>query len=427
MFVFHVAAPVITEEDFEMAFEDISQLKSNSQAEVEDLFHKLESCRDQTQKQFDDILNCHSNISKTINNLVNDIINLQARLSVTENERDALIEIVNNFNSKQPSASLPRVFVEPNRTQYSIPVEQVPADFQNLQSKDMVTSAVADTNQDEENHVEFEKVTIMSENEEILYDDDHSKDSSADTLQVPDTNEVEQGDLSRSSNLKTEESQFQDKHTLERGNGLKCDQCPYVASSNKNLKRHMVSKHGDKIYKCELCSYSAALKDKLISHITYVHQKNFSCWECDESFSRNHMLQKHLEAVHKQEVMKFMCDHCSYTNCQKAMVNEHTRRVHEKIRKHACNKCDYASFGKAELDNHMLVIHKIVERGFKRLHECGKCPFVTTKKANLMRHTNGVHDNIKNYKCEECGNAFTQQGNLNHHMATVHKLGKKRV
>ena len=407
-----------------MEIEDISVSKSSCKTEVEELFQKLESWRDQTQRQFAGILNYHSNISKTINNLVDDICDLHAKLSVTKNERDALIEIVNNFSGKQPSENLP--FVEPNSTQYSIPLEPLPVDIQNLQNKDVETSLVADTNED--NHVEFEKVTINHDHEEILDHDDHLKDSSDDTLQVPDINDVEKGNLSQCTNLQTEDSQLQDGHALESDTSLKCDQCPYEATKKQNLKIHMVSRHGNKIFKCELCPYSTSLKDKLKLHITYVHQKNFSCGECGEGFSRNHALQKHLEAVHKKEVIKFMCHHCSYANCQKSLVSNHIRRVHEKIRKHACNKCDHAFFAKIDLDNHKFAKHKIVE---KRLRECGKCPFVTTKKWHLMRHSKVVHDEgtfiLREYKCEECGYAATQQGNLKHHKATVHKLGKTRA
>ena len=71
----------------------------NCLSEVEDLFEKLGSWRNESHKQISDIINAHSNsINKGMNDLVKEVDELQAELSVIRKERKVLLETVENLN-----------------------------------------------------------------------------------------------------------------------------------------------------------------------------------------------------------------------------------------------------------------------------------------------------------------------------------------
>ena len=87
---------------------------------------------------------------------------------------------------------------------------------------------------------------------------------------------------------------------------LKCDQCNYLTSRERNLKRHIKVMHENILdHKCNQCYYACAERSNLKRHIKWVHNKG----------DRN-----------------IKCDKCSYSAYQKEHLNRHMKRVHEKIK-----------------------------------------------------------------------------------------------
>lgn len=70
---------------------------------------------------------------------------------------------------------------------------------------------------------------------------------------------------------------------------------------------------------------------------------------------------------------------------------------------------------KGQLNVHIRKVHK----GIK--YNCELCEYKTTQKAHLKAHINGVHENIRSFKCSSCGYMSRTKHTLAIHMA-VHKL-----
>ena len=50
-----------------------------------------------------------------------------------------------------------------------------------------------------------------------------------------------------------------------------CDKCDYAATTAKNLKRHIESKHDGVRYPCDKCEYAATWKGNLKKHLNKFH------------------------------------------------------------------------------------------------------------------------------------------------------------
>ena len=68
----------------------------DSQSEVRDLFSKLDSWMEESQRQFCTIINSHiRSITMSVDDLVEEVGRLKNELSAVKNERNVLIETVN--------------------------------------------------------------------------------------------------------------------------------------------------------------------------------------------------------------------------------------------------------------------------------------------------------------------------------------------
>ena len=54
----------------------------------------------------------------------------------------------------------------------------------------------------------------------------------------------------------------------------KCDQCGESFTENRNLTRHIQSKHADVKYSCDKCNFQSTRKDSLNRHIKSKHAKS---------------------------------------------------------------------------------------------------------------------------------------------------------
>merc|ERR1712117_798263 len=71
------------------------------QSKVGNFFEQLSSRRDESYKQISDIINSHNHaIKEGISNLVKKVSDLQDELSIMRNERNILLETVENLNGE---------------------------------------------------------------------------------------------------------------------------------------------------------------------------------------------------------------------------------------------------------------------------------------------------------------------------------------
>ena len=55
-----------------------------------------------------------------------------------------------------------------------------------------------------------------------------------------------------------------------------------------------------------------------------------------------------------------------------------------------------------------------------RRHNCEECGDAFTRNANLERHIIDMHENVRRYVCKECGYAAKQKAHLNRHILRTH-------
>ena len=75
--------------------------------------------------------------------------------------------------------------------------------------------------------------------------------------------------------------------------------------------------------------------------------RRYRCLLCNFNFERLHILKNHLTKHTTDKKLK--CDQCD-VKVQKQSMNEHVKRVHEKVKNHFCSDCDQTFFKKHNLD-----------------------------------------------------------------------------
>ena len=106
-------------------------------------------------------------------------------------------------------------------------------------------------------------------------------------------------------------------------------------------------------------------------------------------------------------------------------MNIHNRTFHEKDPKYKCDICGLQALHKFNLARHKKIVHEWVKHK-KAVHEgvkypCGQCGEQFTQKGNLAKHKREVHEGVK-YPCGQCGQEFTRKESLAKHQKAVHRI-----
>ena len=268
--------------------------------------------------------------------------------------------------------------------------------------------------------------TIRSKKEKMIVDSSSDK-----TLQYqPYGNKEDTLDFSKKENMKIHmnnahfklerptvcpvdkgESEHTD-HSLERQVYFSEDTNSY--RGNK-LHQEGVNQEMSKNFKCELCPFITTTRRNLNAHINRVHNRRQVCTECDKSYADKHNLEAHRETAHFGN-KKFKCEQCPFASGYETSLKTHINVVHEKIKRFFCGKCNYTATIKANLTYHIESVHKL-EKKFK----CEKCPYTSATKGNLKNHTESVHGmGEKKFKCDLCPYRSHLKVYLKVHVTNVH-------
>ena len=168
---------------------------------------------------------------------------------------------------------------------------------------------------------------------------------------------------------------------------LECDQCYVIYKTKKELARHVLKEHYQKVYNCDFCSKEFTREDNLLRHKKSVHDpicKKICCPDCGKNFSRQDEFVRHKSIHEASNSNEFTCETCNTVFTIKKNLERHR---------------------KASFDN-----------GSAKYH-CSDCEkdFCTSKQ--LREHANKKHIGLI---CEDCGESFTRKNAFEVHKRNRH-------
>lgn len=254
------------------------------------------------------------------------------------------------------------------------------------------------------------------------------------------------------------------KHHMRRhfnDRPFKCSVCSKGFMLKSTLKRHHRSHWSEqdkeklKKFKCQLCNYTTAKRETLSIHLERHIKGPFRCTICSKEFRTEGRLSFH-ERFHKGAYRnRYICYICNYVGanitgirthltkhsndrpfsceiCHKLFKQSNTLKWHQlthldkaeldKLKKLKCHLCDYATRISNNLKRHILT-----HTGGEKNESCTKCSMKFLDKTRLRTHMLTHLDDsqrIKKFKCNVCGFAFAQSGNLKRHIASKHNDAK---
>ena len=151
------------------------------------------------------------------------------------------------------------------------------------------------------------------------------------------------------------------------------------------------------------------------------HSKNHICDECSKQFASKHNLDNHILKEYDGISTKFKCmvDGCTAVLYSRGGLYKHCNQ------KHKCQFCNKVFMGPGEVDNHeckattsALVCH-FCKKEFCTAQTC-KCHIEEVCLANPE-----VMVKKYPYKCDICGDCFSDKNKLSVHIDVSHKWGNK--
>ena len=157
-----------------------------------------------------------------------------------------------------------------------------------------------------------------------------------------------------------------------------------------------------------------------------VHHENHEkvkCDECDNTFKNKRYMKTHKRLMHNPERTKFVCDDCGKVFNSKHNFQMHCLKIHSNVEeqnreRHTCHQpgCDYSSLFKHEVKRHYKRSHLKQYKTFP----CSFCPKSLNSNTMLKEHINGVHLNLRPYKCDSCEFATAYSTTLREHKKVAH-------
>ena len=340
--------------------------------EVRNLFWKLSSWSEDSQREFANIVNPYSNsIRIAINELYGEVCVLQTQLFDVTKERDGLLETVDNL--------MKREIRELNAKCPIVADLQDAGESSNQDSQEVDSAKVDSENGDvEEHHTSYDDEIADGQND-------------MNNLAV-----YELGNVDYIAHVVQEE-------------GLTDE----VDETNKEQEE--TAGIGSSVF---ISLHSEAKEARYQRDLT------------TESIMNDHKSQDRNKI--QEDVQKVKCEQCSFeTNCR-IILFRHINEVHDKIRRHFCENCSYSTSHKNNLKQHEKSVHIFGDSMSKydnpdRKFKCEMCPYISSRKGHMNEHVEGVHKKSKSHKCELCGKGFSREYYVKVHMASIHKIGEQKV
>ena len=140
------------------------------------------------------------------------------------------------------------------------------------------------------------------------------------------------------------------------------------------------------------------------------------CEKCQKNFITKSKKQKHTKRVHVEKKRNFFCKHCSKTFTRREHLAIHVKVLHDKIKDFSCNNC-----GNLFTDKYAMKKH---ERTHTRENNgrfcCKVCSKRFSRRQYMVGHINAVHERASSLYCELCDKYFTRKITLSYHQEKTH-------
>lgn len=213
-----------------------------------------------------------------------------------------------------------------------------------------------------------------------------------------------------------------------------CSQCDQTFACKKGLIDHLSNHSTDSTLLCQKCNESFENLNYLWSHIFSKHPlEPHQCSVCSVPFDRKanlikHMLENHgivliledPEEVKKIKdycrtyidgILKYKCQECSIILGSFRSLRTHTY-IHKGVKPIICDQCSKQFRTTSALRTHMTIVHDNIRR-----YRCEYCGRAFSCQSNLIQHIR-IHTGEKPYVCDECGNRYAQSASLYSHKLT---------
>ncbi|XP_069611362.1 oocyte zinc finger protein XlCOF22-like [Ranitomeya imitator] len=195
--------------------------------------------------------------------------------------------------------------------------------------------------------------------------------------------------------------EYQIAHTEEKQ--FSCSECEKSYSFKSRLVAHLRSHTGEKPFSCSECGKCFMVKANLVTHQkSHTGEKPYLCSECGKCFVVRSQLIIH-QRSHTGE-KPYSCLECGKHYSEKSKLVRH-KIIHTGEKPYSCSEC-----GKCFVVKSHLISHQKIHTGDKPFScsECGKC---FNRKTNLATHQR-IHTREKTFSCLECGKCFKWETNL---------------
>ncbi|XP_038658155.1 zinc finger X-chromosomal protein-like isoform X1 [Scyliorhinus canicula] len=138
----------------------------------------------------------------------------------------------------------------------------------------------------------------------------------------------------------------------------KCEVCDKGFHRPSELKKHMSTHKGKKLHQCRHCDFKIADPFVLSRHILSVHTKDlpFRCKRCKKGFRQQIELKKHMKTHSGKKV--YQCEYCEYSTTDASGFKRHVISIHTKDYPHRCDYCKKGFRRPSEKNQHISRHHK---------------------------------------------------------------------
>ncbi|CAJ0933721.1 unnamed protein product [Ranitomeya imitator] len=140
----------------------------------------------------------------------------------------------------------------------------------------------------------------------------------------------------------------------------KCEVCEKGFHRPSELKKHSETHKGKKIHQCRHCDFKTSDPFILSGHILSVHTKDlpFKCKKCKRGFRLQLELKKHMKTHSGKKV--YQCQYCEYSTTDASGFKRHVISIHTKDYPHRCEFCKKGFRRPSEKNQHIMRHHKEV-------------------------------------------------------------------